>query len=220
MELRDFLPSAAREFIRDRLIAGVADAEALFDLNAADEDSLTGALGQSISRHRPITFTSGDRDFRLRTYHRKLRGRGPGAPEKPLGADGIFQIDIEDETGQKIWQKGLPFQSKKEWSGSDSGLVGQAQKMIAEAGQGLVIDYTAEGYKACPANMVVEHQGRASVLRELALLRPLGHVLGDDFLNCIVGVEGLYFDPSSETFQWFGDIHLIGTSVRRSRPRR
>jgi hypothetical protein len=91
--------------------------------------------------------------------------------------------------------------------------------MIAKAGQGLVIDYSPEGYEACPASMVVEHQGRAPIIRERGQLRPLGQVLGNDFLDCKVGVEGLYFDPSSETFQWSGNTHLIGTSVRRITPR-
>jgi len=39
------LPDIVREFIRDRYLAGVADAEAQYDDALGDEDSLTGACG-------------------------------------------------------------------------------------------------------------------------------------------------------------------------------
>src|SRR5579859_6646669 len=84
------LPPIVLEFIRDRYLAGVANAEAQYQNVAGDEDSLTGALGVLISpaaiRHfwiSPSTQIDVQIDFR------KLRGRGHHAPEKRFGPDGI-----------------------------------------------------------------------------------------------------------------------------------
>jgi hypothetical protein len=49
------------------------------------------------------------RGRRFDPFTAKFEDGGHGAPEKPFGADGIFQIDIEDGAGIKVWQKGLPF---------------------------------------------------------------------------------------------------------------
>jgi hypothetical protein len=217
MELRDLVPPAVIDSIRDRLIVGVADAEAHFEYSEADEDALTGALGQSISRNGSVTIHIGDEAYTVRTYYRKVRGRGRGAPEKPTGADGIFQIEVSKADGKQVWTKGLPFQSKKDWSGQDSRLAGQAGDIIATAGQGLVIDYSANGYKACPASTVVQHHGRAAAVSESGQLRPLGQVLGNDFLNCTIGVEGLSYDPQSELFRADEDVHVIGAMVQQQR---
>ena len=43
------LPDIVREFIRDRYLAGVSEAQAQYDNAMGDEDSLTGALGALIS---------------------------------------------------------------------------------------------------------------------------------------------------------------------------
>lgn len=56
--MRELLPTIVLDSLRDRYLAGVADAEAFFDLHRADEDSVTGALGQSIAMHHPVAFTT------------------------------------------------------------------------------------------------------------------------------------------------------------------
>jgi hypothetical protein len=216
MELRDFVPPGVIEVIRDRLIVGVADAEAHYEYNEADEDALTGALGQSISRNGSVAIHVGSETYTVRTYYRKIRGRGPGAPEHTTGADGIFQIEVFNAAGSSQWTKGLPFQSKKEWHGTDHRVAEQADDMITAAGQGLVIDYSPNGYKACPAAAAVENGGRASAVSEARQFRPLGQMLGNDFLECTIGVEGLSFDPEAELFRTSQNIHLIGAAVRQA----
>jgi hypothetical protein len=213
MELSDYVPDLVKDFIRDRLIVGVADAEALFEYSRADEDALTGALGQSISRKETIRVQTDGQAYEVRTYYKKIRGREPGAPEKTTGADGIFQIEVIGPNQKPVWTKGLPFQAKKQWTGTDSRLVSQARDMTGKAGQGLVIDYSSEGYKACSASAVIDHGGRAQALSESGSFRPLGQVLGNDFLDCTIGVEGLTYDPQAEVFRTEKDLHVIGTTV-------
>ncbi|MGO9330543.1 MAG: hypothetical protein ACLQJ0_20835 [Steroidobacteraceae bacterium] len=215
MELGDLIPRAVIEVVRDRLIVGVADAEAHFEYSKADEDALTGALGQSISRNGAVTIQIGQEKYTVRTYYRKVRGRGLGAPEKPTGADGIFQIEVLNAAGRSVWTKGLPFQSKKEWHGTDSRLASQAGDMIATTGQGLVIDYSSSGYKACPAIAAVEHGGYAAGVSEARQFRPLGQILGNDFLDCTIGVEGLTYDPESELFRTDEDVHVMAATIQQ-----
>jgi hypothetical protein len=149
MELSELVPPYVIHTLRDRLVVGVADAEAHYQNSSADEDSLTGALGHSISRHPPEFVSIGSERYAVSIYYRKVRARGPGAPEHSTGADGIFQIDVRNAQNEIAWKKGLSFQAKKEWSGTDSRLAGQAQDMIDGPGDGLVIDYSPDGYKAC-----------------------------------------------------------------------
>jgi hypothetical protein len=218
--MRDLLPDFVRETIRDRYITGVADAEAGFDHGSAEEDSLTGALGHAISTRHPISQAVGDETFVWEIYYRKLRGRGPGAPEKKYGADGVFQIEVSDGDGRLLRRKGLPFQAKKGWSAADRDLVSQTRAMVDTTGDGIVIDYTRHGYTSCPASAVIEAGGRKSAASKAGAISPLGQVLGNEFLDCTVGKEGLFFDPEDETFkQALIDRplpgHLFTTSVYR-----
>lgn len=97
--MRDILPETLIGMLRDRYLAGVADAEAKFRFGAGDEDSLTGALGQAISMAQPIQFSGNGESYVVQVFYYKLRGRGRGAPEKSYGADGIFQIEVIDGAG-------------------------------------------------------------------------------------------------------------------------
>jgi hypothetical protein len=74
--------------------AGVKAAEMRFKYNAADEDSLTGALGERLTEPTPIVIQSGNEAFEWRTEAYKIRGRGRSAVEHELGADGIFQLEL------------------------------------------------------------------------------------------------------------------------------
>ena len=59
-----------------------------YRFNDADEDSLTGALGHALSTpERIVTVANGvTYSFAIESY--KIRGEGPGAPERRTGADG------------------------------------------------------------------------------------------------------------------------------------
>lgn len=52
--MRDILPDFVVDEIRKHYLACIADAEAKYQLNAADEDALTGALGAQLSTSKPI----------------------------------------------------------------------------------------------------------------------------------------------------------------------
>jgi hypothetical protein len=163
--VRDFLPDLLVNLIRDRYLAGVADAQVKFPYSEGDEDSLTGALGQAISTAGPLTVTVGLDRYTYNVSYRKLRGRGSGAPEKTLGADGIFQIDVTNNDGVPLVRKGLPFQAKKRWSGRDKKLVEQARKMLNSAGEGLIINFSPLGFSACSAADAIQSEGRIRTVK-------------------------------------------------------
>jgi hypothetical protein len=193
------LPDGLKALIRDRYLAGVSDAQAKYLFHAADEDSLTGALGNCISMPHEMTFSEGRGRYSYQVSYRKIRGRGPRAPEKQLGADGIFQIEVTDERGRQT--KGLPFQSKKGWRGADSNLLKQARRMLETAGDGIVIDYRPDTFSACRAEDIVQNHANRKLIDRAGTAHPLGQLLGDEFLDCHIGRPGLFFDPVTETWE-------------------
>lgn len=193
------LPPGLKRIIRDRYLAGIADAEAKYRFSSADEDSLSGALGNNLSMPHPMIYSDGLRRWEFQISYQKIRGRGPGAPEKLLGADGIFQIEVRDEDG--VWRKGLPFQSKKQWRSTDGKLLQQTKDMIQSAGDGIVVDYRPNQYSACLALDVIHNQANRRLIDQAGAAHSLGQLLGNDFLNCKVGRVGLFFDPEAEEWQ-------------------
>ncbi|HKY22042.1 MAG TPA: hypothetical protein VJM31_12565 [Vicinamibacterales bacterium] len=187
----------------------------------ADEDSLTGALGQAISMD-PVTFNINGARYEVSISHTKLRGRGKNAPEKRFGADGLFQIEMTDAEGRSIRRKGLPFQCKKRWSGPNQQLVKQCADMESEVGSGLVIDFSPNGYTACMAVDAIQAGGSRRRAQVSGKMKQLGQTLANDFLNCTIGQIGLFYDPEREIFSNPRDYgsypdHVLTTAIQRLR---
>ena len=197
--MRDILPDFVINQIRDRYLAGVADAEAKYKYNSADEDALTGALGGALSTSQPFTLIYEGRIYQVGIEVYKTRGRGAGAPEKTDGNDGIFQIEVR-ENGRPLRRKGLPFQAKNQWKGSNSTLVSQCKKMRDKFQAGIAVNYHPENYSACNIDNVIGAGGKKKELKAEGAIHPLGQVLGNDFLECRVGRVGLYYDPNVQDY--------------------
>ena len=76
------LPGLVVRTLRKHFYAGVKEAEVRFRYHRADEDAVTGALGERLIEPEPITIQVGPRAYLWRTASYKLRGRGAHAPEK------------------------------------------------------------------------------------------------------------------------------------------
>jgi hypothetical protein len=189
-ELNQFVSEECLSHIRDRIKAGVVDAEAKFNLNQEDEDAITGALGQAISTAMPIIFkgTQGNYTYHIQSY--KIRGRGPNAPEKTLGADAIFQISVF-HNNEQIFTKGLPFQAKKEGGFNNAAVKKQAGDLYRASGTGIVVRYSKDGYTAVDVRVLIRESEALQAGHE-PKPRKLAIVFGDDFLDCRVGKQGLY----------------------------
>lgn len=210
--MRDLLPPEIIDLLRDRYVTGVADALATFEDNYADEDSITGALAQAIATPRPLRVMTSRGEFLIKLNYKKVRGRGPSAPENHLGVDGAFQIQVFDAAGQVIRRKALPFQAKKEWKGTKPDVLAQAEMMLRETYGGIVIDFNRKQYVACTAEAVVLAQGKRGRVEAAGHFLPLDRVLGTYFLECKIGNLGQFFDSDMEQFHVQVE-HLITATV-------
>jgi hypothetical protein len=209
-ELSSIVPQEFLDLIRDRIKAGVADAESLFAINHQEEDALTGALGQAISTPRPIRYTTSLADF---TYHittHKLRGRGDGAEEKQFGADGVFQVEVF-ENGARVFVKGLPFQAKNGGGFLNARTRRQSAAMLETTGSGVVVRFSPAGYTAVDARKIVATQNSASKAPQPKQAK-LSATFGDEFIDCKVGRLGLFY--SEETSPPISnDVWAITTQI-------
>jgi hypothetical protein len=197
--LSALLPALVLDYVRDRYLAGVAEAEAKYRMGVGDEDTLTGGLGNDISTARPLVVEVGDA-FYVQIEYRRVRGRGAKAPEKLFGADGCFQLQVSNANREPVFRKGLPFQAKKNWKGVDRRLAEQARNMARTAHGGIVVDYTPNGYSACDIRDVIEFRGNRKAVNGAGKMNRLGQVLAHDFLDCRVGVRDLYYDSDIKRF--------------------
>ena len=215
------LPASVFVELRNRLYAGVTNAEIRFPYNAAEEDALTGALGHALTEPVAVLLQTNDGFFQWRMTSHKLRGRGAGAPEKRIGADGIFQLEVRDEAGAFLVRKGLLFQSKVDWRGTDRRLLDQTVNLVQHSSSSIVIDYTAQGYRAVAAIDVITAGGdRRLVPRDRD--KRLSEVLGDEFAGCTRGDRGLHWDELREQLIIHGEqpsdlvpSHLISMGIQR-----
>lgn len=200
--MRDLLPPLVIDLLRDRYLAGVADAEAQFASAVADEDALTGALGQSIAHGGTYGFLVGDErnQFSVTISWKKLRGRGLNAPEKLYGPDGLFQIEVIDEFARVVRRKALPFQAKTNWRGTSKAVFKQSRDIENSLGGGIMVNFSDHGYEACTTKAALAGNGNRLEVKKGRGLRPLGQFLAEDFLNCTVGRQGLFFDTAEERF--------------------
>jgi hypothetical protein len=197
-----------RRALSDHFRAAVAAAAQGYADDAADEDAVTGALGQALRGQGEIALPDG-RVLRWATRYRTLGGRGRNATERNLGAEGLFEVEMEDEEGDRS-RKSLPFQARNAAAYGDALLRGQARRLNAFPGSGLVINYRPEGYVAVDAVLVAE--GEATRNSEV----PLADALSEGFIGCRRGSTAYLFEPS------LGGVLLVHGSflmVRRWSPR-
>ena len=217
--MKDILPEPVLESLRKHYYAAVTAAEVGYEYNSADEDSVTGALGQALLAVGTQRIFMADAIWGWRTYHYRVGAHS----EKRIGADGIFQLDVFDREERLLRRKGLLFQAKKNWRGADKRLLEQAQHLAHYSSSAIVIDYRGSGFKAIPVANVLKAEGNRRAVY-LGGESRLAHILGDDFVRCRQGDIGMGWNPETETLEIDGrEIppptleHIIGTTVQRLR---
>lgn len=195
--MKDLLPQAILDKIGAQYRTAVDQASESYGDFEADEDSVTGALGQKMRDVVSGVLEVGGREFGWATTVRKLRGRGPGAPEKKIGADALVELEVWDTDGTMAGQKLVAIQTKSEWTGTDRLLPDQARKLARLVGGGIVVDFREGDYRAVGADVVKRAKGDRRKVPD-AKMRPFGDLLADDFLGCRVGSRDTYFDTARE----------------------
>lgn len=216
--MRDLLPQQVLDAIghqyRKAVQAGVED----YLSQQADEDAVTGSFGGAVRALVHGTVLTANGTFKWRSSSKKLRGRGPHAPEKRIGIDAIIELEIWDDSEELIGVKVLPFQGKNEWSGKDKLLPSQADLMSKIPGGGLVVDYRATSFEAVTAEAAAKAHGDRNRVTA-ASFRDFGAMLAEDFLECRVGTRNAYYDATRE-IMIFSDLAGVLTAHRMSAARR
>jgi hypothetical protein len=163
--------------------------------------------------------------YRWRANHYKLRGRGKGAAERKSGADGIFQLEVLDESGNVLHGKGLLFQAKKEWRGKDQNLLKQVTLLEEYSPSAIVIDYRRSGFTGIAGREVIQAQGNRRAIPSQENVR-LAEILGDEFVRCRRGDIGTFWNSETRMLEHEVGVrvtpppvpqHVITTAVQRMR---
>lgn len=195
--MRDVLPADLIEAIGDQYNEAVREAEPHFQNYQADEDAITGALGSSMDRTVKGARQIGDKQYTWSTRTVKLRGRGPRAPEREYGADGILEVEVRDESGNGLARKLVPFQAKKADNIDRQVLLDQANRLNTLPGGGLILVYDSQGYRSASASDVQAVHGVWHQVSE-GQRQDFGAALKNGFLPCTVGSRSLYYDAARE----------------------
>src|SRR5436190_19048543 len=142
------IPDEGQQAIRARLTDALAQASGAFDSAAEDEDTLTGDLCGALRTPRRRVFVAqsvaeipGEWTWSINYY--KFRGRGAGAPENKVGADGIFELTVD--YGAHSETKSLLFQAKVE--GKQPGLLlEQALKLSTWREAAFILVHSPDGF--------------------------------------------------------------------------
>lgn len=190
--LSDLVPKGLLRRIKTHFDEKIQEAVKSYRFNDADEDSLTGAMGQALSTPEMIVSVVNGSIYSFAVESHKILGKGPSTPEKRTGADGIFQISVME--GMKVvFEKGLPFQSKKKIVYRKAAVIDQADDMLRTSGSGIVLRYGPEGYDAEDVRHLLGKDDPDRVKTPPGFAS-LSTVLGDWFLDCEIGKMGLSFD--------------------------
>ena len=200
---------SVRRTLSEHYRAGVAAAVRDQAEGEADGEAATAALGRSLTGQGELALANG-RTVRWTMRYRSLSGRGGGATDRIMGVPGLFEIEMEDEESDRS-RKTLPFQA---WSGTpDYGEVlvrGQAKRLSAFPGGGVVLSYRPAAYVAVDAGVAAE--GYVTAADEV----DLADVLARDFVECRRGSTLYLFEPSLAGVLF---VHGSFVTVRRWAPR-
>lgn len=123
-----------------------------------------------------------------------------------IGADAIIEFEIIDSAEPPVThRKGLLVQAKKR--SSTSNLLEECRKMNSISSSSCVIDYTDGGYRATKIQDIIKAEGKWSKVPDGHIVK-LEDILAGEFLQCAIGMEGMYFDAVSRKLSYVRDGEL------------
>lgn len=153
-----------------------------------EEDALTGDFWGQLSLSDKFKAPNG---WSWNIEYNKVRGRGPGATEKLIGSDGVFQIHIKDDYGRTIFRKSFLFQAKMKKSYSRNSVLPQIKKMNEIMPKiGVLVVY---GENSFDTYMSDDFQDNTDPKKF-----DICEYIVSEFFKCQHGVEDMYFDMDEE----------------------
>jgi hypothetical protein len=196
---RLYIPDQVKNAISGHVTTAVAHAIDGFSSAEEDEDALTGHLGALLRTGQHTVEVSNDEingPWKWSVNYYKFRGRGKGASETLIGADGIFEIKLE--RAFQTDQKSLLFQAKKNWR-NDSTLFAQALKLSTWREAALILNFTSTAFETYGLDDVVRSRGTWTAQM---VASPLDVTIGREFPDCKVGDTDLRYDAVSKKLFW------------------
>lgn len=202
MRGRIYIPQEVKQSILDHIRRAVDSAIETFASAAEDEDTMTGHFGSKLQTGVHVVDVPnpeiGGR-WRWSIDYYKFKGRGPKPTEFYLGADGIFMLRLDH--GARVDSKSLLFQAKMGDAGGKA-LLEQCIKLSTWREAAFVLAYSPLIFQAATIDDCIEHRGGR---QSFASTRPAANFLGEDFLNCEVGDDELYYDSTHRRLIWRAD---------------
>jgi hypothetical protein len=197
-QIRNLLPERVFDRIASQFRDAVEVAEENFEYDELSEDSLTGALSQSIRTSvRQRRSIDGIR-WMTRAY-----SVGGSTVERDYGLDFLYSLTIQNSSGDEILTKTIGFQAKKNWTGAENRLSYQAESIIKTLPQaGLLVNFRPGGYVAVRAEDLSKDLRFTSIHENRKF--SLSDALSKHFLECSIGTTSIYYVPSRKRLVYFG----------------
>lgn len=169
------IQSELAKYIKDKC----THSERGWEFSNQDEDTITGDFLGNLRSEDWNQATN----FSYRFYYNKLRGRGKGALEKEMGADGIITIELISNDGKTEF-KSFVFQAKKVGNKTNKEQVEKMNFFFPNAN--VIFRYGPNGY------FVENYNGDDIRICEF---------IYQIFLKCKVGIIGMRYDSSVNTIR-------------------
>ncbi|MDR6563197.1 MULTISPECIES: J domain-containing protein [unclassified Arcicella] len=197
-----FIPEEVKEDIRKHLSERYPIALDGYNSANEEEDTLTGDLGATLRiKNQKVFVEKGQKElpgyWKWSIDYHKFRGRGPGATENKLGADGIFELKLI--VGTQVEKKSLMFQSKINLTNNDPKLINETIKLTTWREASFILNFTSTEFEAIDLDSIIATRGRRTNNMNVI---PLDKFIGHNFLDCIVGDVDLKYDAISRKLTW------------------
>ena len=194
-----YIPQAVKESISEHVKTSIPRAIAGFESSSENEDSMTGYLGGVLSIGNQYVDVK-DGEIRGRwswsIKYKKFRSGGPSATENIIGADGVFEVFVNN--GFAIDKKSLLFQAKIGLEG-DARLNSQCVKMSTWREAAFVLSYNEDGFFAFLIDDVLKAKGDMRLIQNK---QNLATILGRNFIECKIGHTNLDYDAQKKFLVW------------------
>lgn len=193
-----YIPQQVKDSIQRHLNESITKGLKAYESAFEDEDVLTGHLfGLMKIEEQSVVIDSIEigGTWKWAIDYKKFGGRGKGATESIIGADGIFELSLFRDNQES--KKSLLFQSKLDWATRDEKLYLQCSKLATWLGAAIIVNYTQDEIETYSINEVLANQGRRP-----SEMKPLNQLLSVDFMNCLIGDSDLRYDASHKRLIW------------------
>ncbi|MEL7339492.1 MAG: hypothetical protein AAGM67_03325 [Bacteroidota bacterium] len=195
-----YIPPELQAVIKSHISEAISEAVETYLSASEDEDALTGHLGaklQTPMRSYIVHDPEGSGLWKWKLDYYKFRGRGRGATESYVGADGIFEMQIK-RAGTEFngGRKAALFQSKMPRSDTKR-LVQQTARLSNWREAAFILSFGETEFRGLTIDEALAARGKIA-----SIGRPLATFLTEMFINCKIGDSDLEYFARERVLRW------------------